>query len=82
MAAVEQCKTHASLFRQNYDCFWRQVKHTKDVMPESSPEVVVTVIGAASGFSRLVCGKISDLPGMNRIRLQVCMRRFDWFLIC
>ncbi|KAI0224011.1 Monocarboxylate transporter 10 [Lamellibrachia satsuma] len=50
--------------------FAHLVKHTRDVMPDAKPEVLIMVIGAASGISRLLCGKISDLPGMNRVRMQ------------
>ncbi|KAK2189446.1 hypothetical protein NP493_106g02042 [Ridgeia piscesae] len=50
--------------------FAHLVKHTKDVMPDAKPEVLIMVIGASSGVSRLLCGKISDLPGMSRVRMQ------------
>lgn len=73
----KMCRQIDFVLRYYYECFWRQVKHTRDVMPDAKPEVLIMVIGAASGISRLLCGKISDLPGMNRVRMQVCTRRFD-----
>ncbi len=40
------------------------------VMPGANSEVLVMCIGATSGVSRLIFGKIADLPQINRIWMQ------------
>ena len=47
-----------------------QVKHTRDVMPAANPEILVMCVGVTSGVSRLVCGKVADIPGVNRVQMQ------------
>ena len=65
-----KCKMHESVRCQ-------QVQHTKDTMPGSNAEMLVICIGVSSGVSRLISGKVADLPGVNRIRMQ----QFAFFLL-
>ncbi len=46
------------------------MKHTEDTFPGANAEVLVMCLGATSGVSRLVCGKVSDIPRVNRVRMQ------------
>ena len=39
-------------------------------MPGSNAEMLVICIGVSSGVSRLIAGKLADMPGVNRIRMQ------------
>ena len=50
--------------------YFIQVNHVSNTLPESNGAILVTCIGVTSGISRLVCGKIADLPSVNRIRMQ------------
>lgn len=46
-------------------------------MPHANAEVLVMCLGATSGVSRLVSGKIADFPSINRIRMQ----QFAFFVL-
>ncbi|KAJ8299953.1 hypothetical protein KUTeg_021472 [Tegillarca granosa] len=46
------------------------VKHTTDVFPNRNGDLLITVMQITSGISRLVSGRVSDIPAINRIRMQ------------
>lgn len=46
------------------------VKHTSDVFPKSNGPLLVTCIGITSGIGRLLFGKLADMNGVNRVRMQ------------
>ena len=54
-----------------------QVQHTNDVLPEANAAILVMSLGATSGVSRLICGKVADIPKINRIRMQ----QFAFFIM-
>ncbi|KAI0224004.1 Monocarboxylate transporter 10 [Lamellibrachia satsuma] len=45
------------------------VKHASQVMPDQDGGILIVCIGAASGISRIVCGRIADLS-ISRIRMM------------
>ncbi len=55
-----------------------QVKHTQDVLPNANAEMLVMCIGVTSGISRLIFGKVADLPNVNRIRMQQVSATMGW----
>ena len=46
-----------------------QVKHASQMMPDQDGGILIVCIGAASGISRIVCGRIADLS-ISRIRMM------------
>lgn len=53
------------------------MQHTNDTMPSANAEILVMCLGATSGVSRLLSGKIADIPKINRIRMQ----QFAFFML-
>ena len=47
------------------------MKHVNDILPDAKAEHLIMWIGASSGVSRLVFGKLSDYESVSRVRLQV-----------
>ena len=48
------------------------MQHSKDVFPMSNGPLLVTFTQITSAVSRLLFGKISDVPCINIIRLEQC----------
>ncbi|CAD5115824.1 DgyrCDS4764 [Dimorphilus gyrociliatus] len=46
------------------------VKHTSDVFPDNNGSLLVTCLGITSGVGRLLFGKLADMNGVNRVRMQ------------
>ena len=46
------------------------MKHTQDLHPHRPAHTLVTCLFTASAVSRLLCGKISDLPSVDRVMIQ------------
>ena len=47
-----------------------QPKHTQDNFPEYDGSYLILCLSITSGVSRIVCGKIADIPWVSRIRMQ------------
>ncbi|XP_050394886.1 monocarboxylate transporter 10 [Patella vulgata] len=50
--------------------FVHLVKHCKDLFPDANGNYLVMCLSITSGVGRIVCGKLADMPCVNRIRMQ------------
>ena len=46
------------------------MKYTEDVFPDHNGPLLLLFLNIASGIGRLTFGKIADIPGVSRVRLQ------------
>lgn len=50
--------------------FFHLPKHTSDTFPGEDGSILIMCLSITSGVSRIICGKLADLPWVNRIRMQ------------